>query len=73
MIENIIESNEEKVPIWEKQNLTVREAAAYSGIGISKIKEISNNNDCQFVLWIGKKRLIKRRSFDAFVERQFSI
>lgn len=62
-----------EVPIWEKSNLTVEEAAAYSGIGISKIKEISNEDDCPFVLWIGKKRLIKRRLFDVFVERQFSI
>lgn len=62
-----------EVPIWEKSNLTVEEAAAYSGIGISKIKEISNDDDCPFVLWIGKKRLIKRRLFDTYVEKQFSI
>ena len=62
-----------EVPIWEKSNLTVEEAAAYSGIGISKIKEISNDDDCPFVFWIGKKRLIKRRLFDAYVEGQFSI
>ena len=31
-----------RVPLWKKMNLTVEEAAEYSGIGISKIKEISN-------------------------------
>lgn len=25
-----------KVPIWEKQNLTLNEASDYSGIGINK-------------------------------------
>ena len=28
------------VPIWEKSNLTLEEAAAYSGIGINKLREI---------------------------------
>lgn len=62
-----------EVPIWEKSNLTVEETAAYSGIGINKIKEISNNDNCPFVLWVGNKRMIKRRIFDAYVEKQFSI
>jgi len=62
-----------EVPIWEKSNLTVEEAAAYSGIGINKIREISEDSNCPFVLWIGKKRLIKRRLFDSYIEKQFSI
>ena len=28
-----------RVPLWKKMNLTVEEAAEYSGIGVSKIKE----------------------------------
>ena len=31
-----------RVPLWKKMNLTVEEAAEYSGLGVSKIKEISN-------------------------------
>lgn len=62
-----------KVPIWEKLNLTMEEAAEYSNIGINKIREISNDDNCPFVLWVGNKRLIKRRKFDEFVEKQFSI
>lgn len=62
-----------EVPIWEKSNLTVEETAAYSGIGINKIKELSNSDNCPFVLWVGNKRMIKRRIFDAYVEKQFSI
>lgn len=62
-----------EIPIWEKSNLTLEEASAYSNIGINKIREISNDSNCPFVLWIGNKRLIKRRKFDEFIEKQFSI
>ena len=58
-----------EVPIWEKSNLTVEEAAAYTGIGINKIREMSEGDNCPFVLWVGKKRLIKRRKFDEYVEK----
>ncbi|MCI8978879.1 MAG: helix-turn-helix domain-containing protein [Lachnospiraceae bacterium] len=61
------------VPIWEKLNLTVEEASEYSNIGVNKIREISNDDNCPFVLWIGNKRLIKRRKFDEYIEREFSI
>lgn len=61
------------IPIWEKVNLTLEEAAAYSGIGIHKIRMLSGKAECDFVLWVGNKRLIKRRKFDEFIERQYSI
>ena len=35
-----------QVPIWEKSNLTLEEAAAYSGIGINKLREMSDSKDC---------------------------
>ena len=62
-----------KVPIWEKLNLTVEEASEYSNIGVNKIREISNDDNCPFVLWIGNKRLIKRKKFDEYLEKVFSI
>jgi len=70
---NLLSSTVKEVPIWEKSNLTVEEAAAYTGIGINKIREMSNGDNCPFVLWVGNKRLIKRRKFDEYVEKQFSI
>jgi hypothetical protein len=62
-----------EIPIWEKSNLTLEEAAAYSGIGINKIRDLSNDENCKFVLWVGKKRMIKRKLFDTFIEHQYSI
>lgn len=62
------------VPIWEKANLTLEEAAAaYFNIGVNKIREISNDDNCTFVLWVGNKRLIKRKMFDAYLEKAYSI
>lgn len=62
-----------EIPIWEKSNLTLEETAAYSNIGIGRLKEMTANDDCAFVLWVGSKRLIKRKAFDQFIENQFSI
>lgn len=62
-----------EVPLWEKSNLTLEEASAYSGIGINKLRELSNDNNCPFVLWVGSKRLIKRKLFDSYIEKMYSI
>lgn len=61
------------VPILEKSNLTLEEAAAYSGIGINKLRSLSDHEQCQFVLWVGSKRLIKRRKLDEYTERMYSL
>lgn len=61
------------IPLWEKSNLTLEEAAVYSGIGINKLREMSNRIDCQFVLWNGTKRLIKRRKLDEFTDRAYTL
>lgn len=58
-----------EIPIWEKANLTLEEAAAYSGIGTGKLREITNDKNCNFVLWVGNKRLIKKRLFDQYMEQ----
>lgn len=62
-----------EVPIWEKSNLTIEEAAAYSGIGRNKLRELTENENCQFVLWIGTKRLVKRKKLDEYIEKAYSI
>ena len=62
-----------EVPIWEKSYLTLEEAAAYSGIGVNKLRKLSDDENCQFVLWIGAKRLIKRRQLDEYTGRMYSL
>ena len=62
-----------QVPIWEKANLTLEEAAAYSGVGINKLRELTNQHLSDMVLWAGNKRLIKRKRLDQYLEQQYSI
>lgn len=63
-----INKEAEKVPIYHKQNLTLEEAAEYSNIGINRLSMLIKNPNCNFVLHVGNKRLIKRKLFDEFIE-----
>ena len=58
----------QEIQIWEKSNLTLEETAAYFGIGINKLREMTDKKDCPYVLFIGRKRLIKRRQFEKYLE-----
>lgn len=62
-----------EVPIWEKSNLTLEEAAAYTGIGVAKLREMSGEVECPFVLWVGSKRLLKRKQLDEYLAACYSI
>lgn len=62
-----------EVPIWKRSLLTVEEAALYSGIGRNKLRSLTDKDDCPFVLWIGRKRLIKREVLDEYIRQAFSI
>lgn len=66
-------NNIDKVPIWEKANLTIKEAAEYSNIGINRIEELLKMPSCSFVLYVGKKKLVKRREFELFLSRTLEI
>ena len=61
------------VPIWERVTITLEEAAAYTGIGVCKLREMSNEPGCDFVIWVGGRRLFKRRKLDEFLEKSFSV
>lgn len=57
-----------KIPLWEKANLTIEEAAKYSNIGQNRISELLKMPRCPFVLYVGKKKLVKRKEFERFIE-----
>lgn len=61
------------VPIWEKSNLTLEGAASYFNIGINKLRELSDDDKCPFVLWVGSKRLIKRKKLEEYLSKIYSI
>ncbi len=62
-----------QVPIPQKSNLTVDEAAVYFNIGRDKIRQLSDTPNCEFVLFVGEKRLIKRRKFEEYLDGMYSI
>lgn len=62
-----------EVPIWEKTTLTLQEAAMYSNIGMHKLREITDKDDKQLVLWVGSKRLIKRKALEKYIDQSYSI
>lgn len=62
-----------EIPFWEKANLTLEEASAYFSIGQQKLRDLTDDEDCDFVLWVGAKRLIKKNKFLKYIEEQYSI
>ncbi len=63
----------EAVPVWERSMLTLEEAAAYTGIGVCKLRQMSNSPGCDYVLWVGNRRMLKRRKLDEFLENAYSV
>lgn len=54
-------------------NLTIKEAAEYSNIGINKIAELLRNPMCNFVLYIGNRKLVKRKEFELYLSSVWEI
>ena len=61
------------LPIDRKILLSIREAAKYSNIGINKIDEMLKQPNCPFVLYVGTKKLVKRKAFEEFIESRVAI
>lgn len=66
-------TNRKEVPISDKALLTLEEAAVYFNIGMQKLRELTGDDHCPYVLWNGSKRLIKRKPFEEYLFRQFSV
>lgn len=56
------------IPLWLKPILSVTETSIYTGISANKIYEMSESEDCPFVLWMGNRRFIKRKAFEKFIQ-----
>lgn len=62
-----------EVPVWKKPYLTIEESAAYFGIGQNKLRELTEDPKCTFVVFVGSKRLIKRRLFEQYIDQAYSL
>ena len=61
------------VPIHLKMNLTSKEAAEYSNIGINKTDSMLRMPNCPFVLYVGTKKLVKRKEFEEYISQSLII
>ena len=68
-----MDSDTEKVPIYRKMTLTIREAAEYSNIGINKIESMLKQPNCPFVLFVGTRKLVKRLEFEEYIRGKLVI
>ena len=64
---------QEKVPIHLKMVLTIKEAAEYSSIGINKIDAMLKQPNCPFVLYVGTRKLVKRKEFEEYISGKLII
>ena len=62
-----------EVPLWHKTLLTLEEAAEYTGLGLQKLRDISDHDECKFVLWNGRKRLFLIVILEEYLEKVFSL
>lgn len=61
-----------KIEIKDKPFLTLEEAVAYFGICSGRLRELTNQND-EYILMNGNKRLIKRKRLEAYLENAYVI
>lgn len=61
------------IPLEPKPLLTLKEAALYTGIGINKLRDMSNERNCDYVLFVGRKRMYKREALLRFLEQSYSV
>ena len=63
----------ESVPIHLKLTLSIKEASEYSNIGINKVDAMLKQPNCPFVLYVGSKKLVKRKEFEAYISSKLII
>ncbi len=61
------------VPIENKYALNVQEAAEYFGIGQGKLRELMQMRRCPFIIYVGRKCLIKRKELEKYLDTQIEI
>lgn len=71
--EGIVKTGSTAVPIEHKLTLTIKEAAAYSNIGINRIDRMLREPNCPFALYVGTKKLVKRIEFEEYISSRLTI
>jgi len=66
-------NKDKNMPIYEKYALTIEEAALYTNIGQNKIAKLAKDPRSTFVLYVGNKKLIKRKEFEDYLSSQIEL
>jgi hypothetical protein len=66
-------SKENTVPLWERPILTFPEASQLFGIGINRLRRMAMEPDCDYVIWIGQRKMIKRVKFNDYLMNSYSV
>lgn len=53
--------------------LRPKEDGRYTGVGQHKLSELSDDPECEFVFWVGKKRMFKREKLVDYLSKAYSI
>lgn len=61
------------IPFWLKVTLTIKETEAYSNIGINRIEELLKQPKCDFVLYAGNKKIVKRKEFEQYISKSLEV
>ena len=57
------------VPIHLKVTLSIKEVNQLTGIGINSIEDRLREPNCPFVLFVGTKKMIKRKEFEEYISK----
>ena len=61
-----------EITALERPLLTIEEASAYTGNGVTNLSKISKEYGGKLVLWVGNKRLFKRKPLEEYLEKEYS-
>ena len=61
------------LPIRSKDTRDHKIAAEYSNIGINKIDSMLKQPNCPFVLYVGTRKLVKRKEFEEYISGRLVI
>ncbi len=71
--EVLTRSQKKAVPIWERSLLTIKEASDYTGLGVYKLRMLAAKPNSGLILYVGAKKMFKRKKLDEYLENALSI
>jgi len=69
----MVKAESRELSIDRKVTLSVKEVNEYSGIGINTIDKMLRSPNCPFVLFVGTKKLVKRKEFEEYIAGRLRI